>query len=188
LKEDAMSKRRSDPDQELRDIKARDREEREAQEIRDSEKRRQEREQQRIPRAIDALRNSGPLDDRTADEVWLDLLAELLDALSAAGKAELLHRLPDRGNARRFTRRCAELLTAGQRREALSLLEDIGPGELDKELARERNTDFRTIFVNYSASRSHKRRSPYPNRTPLRRTKPQLDGATTHRQNAPRRA
>jgi len=120
---------------------AADRKEKQAQDACAAERRQQEREWQRIPQAIDALRRSGPLEDRTADEVWLDLLARLLDALRDAQKVGLLDKLPERGDARRFTRRCIELLTAGRRRKALALLTNIGPGKLDAELACERNAD-----------------------------------------------
>ncbi len=137
-----MSKRPCDPDQEMRGIITRDREQKQAQDASAADRRGQERERQRIPQAINALRRSGPLADRTADAVWLDLLARLLSALADASKGDLLKRLPDRGDARRFTRRCAELLAADRRRDALALLEDIGPGELDAALASERNAEF----------------------------------------------
>ncbi len=137
-----MPKRYPDSDQELTAIKDRDREERRAQDERDAEGRRSDRQAQRIPEAVDALRRyPGPLDDRTGDEVWLGRLANLLDALKDAGKLHLLEKLPNRGDARRFTHRSLELLAKGKRQQAVALLEDVGPGKLDAELAQERNAD-----------------------------------------------
>jgi hypothetical protein len=183
-----MSEQRSDPDRELRDVIARDREKRKAQDAREAERLREERERERIPQAIDALRRSGPLEDRTADEVWLDLLARLLDALAAAGKAGLLEKLPARGNARRFTRRCAELLTAGRRREALALLEPIGPGELDAELANERNVDLPDDLCRLLALPVPQPPSPVETvlpATPRPDSEPAEDGALTGRDHPP---
>jgi hypothetical protein len=137
-----MSKRYSSPDQELQEIKAIDRQEKEAQDALDAEKRRSDYELQRIPAMIDAMRRCpSPLGVQTADEAWLDRMADLLAALKVAGKPDLLKQLPSRGNARRFTQRCVELLTAGERGQAVALLKDIGLGKLDAELARERNAD-----------------------------------------------
>jgi hypothetical protein len=135
-----MSERSTDLDQELQNIKARDRERKQAQDARAAEEQRKEQRQFRIERAIDSLRRIGPLDDQTVDEVWLDRLAELREALIDAGKAELLDELPETGVARHITRRCIELLAAGRRPEALALFDGItAKGELDAELANEQS-------------------------------------------------
>jgi hypothetical protein len=136
-----MSDHSSDPDQDLRDLIARDRAEKQTRDAQAAEERRKDRDRQRIPQAVAALRRSAPLDDRSADAVWLDLLARLLDALTCAGKAGLLDKLPDRGTARRYTRRCIDLLKTGRREQALVMLKSIGPGELDAALANERNAE-----------------------------------------------
>jgi hypothetical protein len=135
-----MSERSSDLDQELQNNKARDRERKQAQDARAAEEQRKEQRRFRIVRAIDSLRRTGPLNDQTVDEVWLDRLAELREALIDAGKAEVLDQLPDSGTARRITRRCIELLAAGRRPEALALFDGIAAkGELDLELGNEQS-------------------------------------------------
>jgi hypothetical protein len=141
-----MSEHPIDPDQELRDIIARDREAKQTQDAEVAKRQEQECERQRIRQAIDAMRCS------TGDEDWLNRLERLLNTPEDAGIADAMDRLPEpagdegggptaeeRKNARRITRHCVNLLRAGKREQALERLKSIvGLGRLDYALAWER--------------------------------------------------